>query len=968
MKTSGISQLWRLLVPFRCRPNRRRKSGPSSAECLEPRELLAVRIWDGGAAFNDRWTDRENWVSNIAPVAGDDLVFPAGIGLLDRGTRNDFNADVSFRNITVESDGYTLNGNRFKLTGDLAFTASGKLEVKADIRFASGVRSIIAEGPDGSTAKIILDNVLSGDGTAGSLTFRSGNDTGIIFTKGNQPNTYANSFVIDGAQMILNKADNVVSISGPLTANGPETRVDVFDDPTSDRHALGQFKPGVDVRIINSDSSGSLNISKETIGKLTLNNGKLNIFPVKSSADPADDGLLILQQAVEANGIQNIIDGENLQISGFAGSREFIVNGQKLLLATSIKGGHLVKKGSGELILVPNDQPNTFSSLSLLTGTAVVPTVASGKSTLPRTVSIGTGPGAGNAALRVDSVSDVIPNDGSITVGSSSRLELLNTKDSFSRITLNSQAQILLDTAVVTLAQDLDAGANAQVSLVDRSTLNVSDDTFLDPGAAIFVDGTSGLLFGDTLTMRDGQLNVAPGGNAVLGGRLSVQAGTGTSSITGNLFLKKGAHDFQIADGPQAIDLTVVGSLRNEPDKQPNAASVKKLGPGTMQILGSSNYTGTTTVSQGALIVDGTQPNSPIVAVQGTRVGGRGTAKSVSMNSGSLLRPGANSPATFHTTTTGFLAGSKFAPVLASATSFDQLQTTTLILDRFLVDDTTFQFATLDVSRTFAVPLGTQFRIIDVTGTAPANLETIFQDPAGVPLPDGSQFLVNSQAFTIDYNGGDGNDIVITRNNAPAFANRTLTPVVTEGGIATLSGTITEPNPGDTFFLDVDWGDGTQMTYRFGPGSSRQVQVQHTYLDDEIAGQDDLVDVKLVWRDQFGGANQTTLQTRLVNAPPELLSPQAVIVNPGTRTVELKGLIRDSGRDSVTVLVQWSEGLPVQQFRLAAGTSSFKFRHNYNRSGNHHIKIIVVDDDFGLVQHDMEINVPSLAASLNSQL
>jgi len=33
--------------------------------------------------------------------------------------------------------------------------------------------------------------------------------------------------------------------------------------------------------------------------------------------------------------------------------------------------------------------------------------------------------------------------------------------------------------------------------------------------------------------------------------------------------------------------------------------------------------------------------------------------------------------------------------------------------------------------------------------------------------------------------------------------------VVNEGGVATLTGTISDPDLHDVFFLDVNWGDGT---------------------------------------------------------------------------------------------------------------------------------------------------------------
>jgi len=90
---------------------------------------------------------------------------------------------------------------------------------------------------------------------------------------------------------------------------------------------------------------------------------------------------------------------------------------------------------------------------------------------------------------------------------------------------------------------------------------------------------------------------------------------------------------------------------------------------------------------------------------------------------------------------------------------------------------------------------------------------------------------------------------------APAFANRRVTPLIARGSAATLAGIITEPDAGDTFFLDVDWGDGTpRQTYTFLPGSFVSGQTvataQHTYAH---VGK---YHIRLTWRDQTGLSNE----------------------------------------------------------------------------------------------------------------
>ncbi|QDU29791.1 Hemolysin, chromosomal [Anatilimnocola aggregata] len=44
----------------------------------------ALRIWDGGSLIDDLWTTPENWVGDVTPFAGDNLLFPEGINEAQR--------------------------------------------------------------------------------------------------------------------------------------------------------------------------------------------------------------------------------------------------------------------------------------------------------------------------------------------------------------------------------------------------------------------------------------------------------------------------------------------------------------------------------------------------------------------------------------------------------------------------------------------------------------------------------------------------------------------------------------------------------------------------------------------------------------------------------------------------------------------------------------------------------------------
>src|SRR5439155_11265800 len=87
-------------------------------ERLENRLAPAVATWDGGGADN-RWTTAANWAGDIAPNAGDDLVFPAVAAKLT--TINDFPAGTAVGSLRIAMVDYRLSGNAIALAGGMVF-------------------------------------------------------------------------------------------------------------------------------------------------------------------------------------------------------------------------------------------------------------------------------------------------------------------------------------------------------------------------------------------------------------------------------------------------------------------------------------------------------------------------------------------------------------------------------------------------------------------------------------------------------------------------------------------------------------------------------------------------------------------------------------------------------------------------------------------------------------------------------
>src|SRR5213083_3032951 len=74
-------------------------------EQLERRIVPAT--WDGGGLDNN-WMTAANWVGDVAPQPGANLIFPAGAA--QTTTNNDFAVGTVFKSMTLSADFYQLSG------------------------------------------------------------------------------------------------------------------------------------------------------------------------------------------------------------------------------------------------------------------------------------------------------------------------------------------------------------------------------------------------------------------------------------------------------------------------------------------------------------------------------------------------------------------------------------------------------------------------------------------------------------------------------------------------------------------------------------------------------------------------------------------------------------------------------------------------------------------------------------------
>lgn len=209
---------------------------------------------------------------------------------------------------------------------------------------------------------------------------------------------------------------------------------------------------------------------------------------------------------------------------------------------------------------------------------------------------------------------------------------------------------------------------------------------------------------------------------------------------------------------------------------------------------------------------------------------------------------------------------------------------------------------------------------------------------ATLPLPAALPTNARVLATATDLTTGDtsNNSVNIAATVAPMIKDDVLTPVITEGEAASLSGQLVNTDPDDFLTLRVNWGDGSRKE-SFHPGTEPFV-VTHTYVENGT------YNVTYEWFAQVGGIKSRTKQVTVLNVAPELVTAQITPVAPRFGIYTLSGLATDAGlRDRLSVTVSWGDGKTdtVNLGRLR----TFALVHRYVQPGSYEVTVTVTDDD-----------------------
>ncbi len=176
------------------------------------------------------------------------------------------------------------------------------------------------------------------------------------------------------------------------------------------------------------------------------------------------------------------------------------------------------------------------------------------------------------------------------------------------------------------------------------------------------------------------------------------------------------------------------------------AGNLTKDSPTALVLPGNSpSFTGTTTVKEGTLLVEGSQPGSAVSVLSGSTLGGTGTVGAIT-TTGSVVSPGDNSPGILNARgNVSFDSSSTFTVALngatPGATAYDQLNVTGAV---------DLGGCTLKASLGFTPTTAETLTIIHST----APIVGTFNG-----LTDGSSVMVGSVSFQIIY---AEDDVVLT--------------------------------------------------------------------------------------------------------------------------------------------------------------------------------------------------------------
>ncbi|MFC1897248.1 PKD domain-containing protein [Chloroflexota bacterium] len=207
---------------------------------------------------------------------------------------------------------------------------------------------------------------------------------------------------------------------------------------------------------------------------------------------------------------------------------------------------------------------------------------------------------------------------------------------------------------------------------------------------------------------------------------------------------------------------------------------------------------------------------------------------------------------------------------------------------------------------------------------------------------------------------GTNTTFITVKNVTPEITAEVTPATISENGMATVSGTISDPGSQDTFSVEIDWGgDEGSMTYSY-PAGSTSYEESHRYLDDNPTGTpSDAYSISVTITDDDGGVDTTGTAVNVDNVAPTVVAgtdqivywSQVVSLDPAT--------FSDTGtQDTCTATIDWGDNsVEAGTVSETNGSGTVSGSHVYTDHGTYTVTVTVTDDDLGAGSDTLTITV-----------
>jgi autotransporter-associated beta strand protein len=653
-------------------------------------------VWTGLTDGNWDTTTANNWMVNgVSQLWGDGNTALFDDSALGQ-TNVVLNAPVSPARLTVNSSAkvYSITSsgaNRIGGSGSLTKSGNSTLTMSGGVNSFSGATTIgggvlsvsalanggaasdIGSAPNGAANLVLNGGALQYTGGAASVDrlFTLGTGNGAIDASGSDALNLNNTGVIalsgSGARTLTLRGSSISdnTLAAVLGDNGGAT-------------ALAKSGSGKWIVTGNNTNSGAVTIAGGTLqvgaggasgavgsGNITANGslifnrtGTLTNGTISGSGSVTVDGggKVVLPGNNSYTGGTTINSGSTLQVgnggaTGSLSTGNGIVNNGTLIFDTtgsfSYLGGGLIS-GTGNVIMRGNGGLVKIIGANSYTGWTLIEPGATLQPTEGNTGGLASPVVTNNGTLKfVNQVDSTFSYGGSIVGtgmvlkdgnnGNSYDIPLTGTNTYTGGTFIAHGGFILGDGGTPgagAIAGDV-VFTNSAVAETARSlTFNRPDD-FTFPGLITY---SASLPFGNRGIVRQngsGMLTLTanndyPGGTEINGGTLQVGNGGATGAIGAGPVTDNSLLIFN-RSGSLTIDSAINGS-----------GSIVKTGSGTVTLNALNLYSGSTTVSNGTLIINSNNASSPVMVYGGTLGGAGAFFGTVSLETGTTLAPGAS--------------------------------------------------------------------------------------------------------------------------------------------------------------------------------------------------------------------------------------------------------------------------------------------------------------------------------------